>query len=338
MKAEDQPEQIERYLFNEMSEAEREQFEDRILADEELFFEIAEAENALVDRYAQNEMSGPELARFEKSLASLPARREKAANAAALLNFMDGGRTETRTITIAERRSVWNKLSDLFSFTSPSFGYGLAGIAVILALATVFLLLENRRLGSEVSSLQGGSEIRPAELDELRRRETQLKTEIENEKDITGDVAADLEAERERVRQLEERVAELNRNNPGPGQPDRTPQMPTVATILLMPYAGTRGGPGPVKRLFFEPTTSKVLVLLVLPDGVNEGGRFSVQLNGKTIADNVKVRVRSGRKSLNVTIPAGDVSNGRNTLTVSNSSGHIGEYIFSAELGRSIAP
>ena len=43
-------EQIDKYLLGEMSESEREKFEDGFVSDDGLFYEIAERENDLVDR------------------------------------------------------------------------------------------------------------------------------------------------------------------------------------------------------------------------------------------------------------------------------------------------
>ena len=73
--------QIDQFLFDEMTDAEREQFEKDFIADDDLFYELADRENALVDAYAKGQLRGAELSRFEKTIATMAARRQKIANA-----------------------------------------------------------------------------------------------------------------------------------------------------------------------------------------------------------------------------------------------------------------
>ena len=117
---------IDSYLFNEMPETERSEFEDRFAGDDILFAEIAERENELVDRYVRNELSEGDRVRFERSLDTVPARKQKVANAAVIREFIASER-ENKTITIAERTGFFSRLAELFTFRSPAFQFASIG-------------------------------------------------------------------------------------------------------------------------------------------------------------------------------------------------------------------
>ena len=292
-------EKIDKYLFNEMPESEREQFEDTFAGDDELFYEIAERENELVDKYTRGEMAGDERVRFERSLRDNPARRQKIENAKILREFIADERAATKTITIAERSGFFSRL---FSF-GPALQFASVGLIVILAVASVFLWSENRRLGS----LQ-------QELAASRQRETDLAARIEEESATAGDLTADLEAERERAAQLEAAIDKLRNNNARP--PVNAPP-PTIATLVLSSF-GIRGDAVPVGRLRLSPGVARVSIVIGIPADVVLNEPVSVVLNGERIAENAKVRVRRGETSVAVTVPAAKLKPGRNELTVND--------------------
>ena len=311
---------IDAYLFNEMPEQEREKFEETMLGDDDMFYEIAERENELVDRYAKNELRGAELERFELSLATLPARRQKIANARVMREFIDSEKAECKAITIAERTGFFAKLAGLLLFKSPAFQFASVGLIGILAVASLFLFLENRRLGS----LQ-------QELAESRRRETQLTTQIESERDATGDLTTDLTAERERIEKLEAAIAKL-RQTATNGKPSTNVAAPTIATLILS--TGFRGtGPAPVSRLELSPGLTRVAVVMSLPAETAAGERVSVKLNGETVADNLRVREKTGgEKTVSVTIPVSRIKEARNELAVIDAKGaSLSSYPFSVK-------
>jgi len=66
-----------RYLFGQLSEQERSEFEDSYLNDPELFEELASVEDELVRSYLRGECSPQEKAELEKRIAASPDWREK---------------------------------------------------------------------------------------------------------------------------------------------------------------------------------------------------------------------------------------------------------------------
>jgi hypothetical protein len=302
----------ERYLLNEMSEKEREQFEDSFLADESLFYTIVERENELVDRYAQGQLSETVRERFERSLDSHPARRQKIANAKMLREFIDSERTEDKTITLAERSGFFSRVAELFSFRSPAFQFASIGLIAILGVASVLLLIENRRLGSLQSKLA-----------ESKQRESELISQIENERGNAEALTAGLNAERERREKLEAEIAKLEegRNSASPKEP---PIRPTIATLVL-PFVTSRGGPSlPSRRLELAAGVTRVSIVVELPPDGPAVERASVRINDKTIA---ALRVRERRMVFGVDRSL--LKTGRNSLIVSTTDGVvIGEYSF----------
>ena len=298
--------EIDGYLFNEMSEREREKFEERFVENEELFFEVAERENELADQYVNGNLSGEHLSRFELSLASNPARRGKVENAKLLRELIAGQKTEHRTITIAERSGFLSKLGSIFSFGSPAFQFASIGLILILALATVFLLVENRRM----NSLQ-------AELATARQREAELSAQIEAERDAASELTSDLTAERERIEKLEAEIARLGRNTSSP-QPERP--SPSIATLLLLP-GGIRGGTAPPKRFDVPKGVVRVAVAIGIPPEAGTVEKVNVRLNGETVAESVRIRVRGDVRTASVTIPATKFKAGRNEIQVTDSAG-----------------
>lgn len=306
--------QIDNYLIGDMSRGDREKFEDTFAGDDELFVEIAERENELVDTYVRGELDSPVLERFERSLDSLPARRQKVANARALNRFVEAER-EVKTITIAERTELASRLADLFTFRSPIIRYAAIAAILLLALAATFLLYENRRL----RSLQD-------ELADARSRAAELTAQIETARETAGELTADLDRERERIASLERDIATLrggDRDNP-----PTNAALPTIATLVLSPVSIRGGSSPPVRRLELTTGVTRVSIVISLP--TETGEQVSVRLNGETVAENVRVRRRNGEKTISVVVPITRIRDQRNSIEIIDPSGKAAiEYPFS---------
>jgi hypothetical protein len=335
--------QIERFLLDDMPDEEREKFEELMLGDDDLLYEVQDAENSLVDRYVSGGLSGAELERFERSLERMPSRRSKAANAAALRTLIDAERVKVPAA--AEPDSLWAKITAAFS--SPAVGFSMAGLIVILAAAAIFLLIDNNRKAAEVARLadEVDSAQRSGRLSELERQiaaslaaEAELQRQIDGEKGVTADLTADLEQARENSRRLEAEVADLRNRRPdsapAPRPNNGTVEAPVIAALILRP-AGTRGGGTKVFSLSDNLNIKRISVLLTLPANTGSDERLDVRLNGKPIARNLKVSIQpSGGKSLAVTVARSALAVGENTLTVTAGEKEIAAYELTAENDR----
>jgi hypothetical protein len=305
--------QIDEYLFNEMSAEEREKVENKFFEDNSLFFEIADRENELVDSYNANRLEGSQLERFERSLVGSPARRAKISNSRVLREFIAEQPADLAAITIAERRSVFSRIAELFAFNSPAFQFASIGLILILALGSIFLFRENRRLGAIQDELAAS-----------RAREAELASQVSSQQDASSDLTADLDAERQRIAQLESEIEKMRTASQNV-QPNR-PVVPTIATLLL-PVTGIRGGPAVVKQLDLDPGVSRVSILLDSLSG-NAGDKVTIELNGAIIARSVELRMKNNSLTASLIVPTAKLVDGRNTMRVVSSGGEIASPTF----------
>lgn len=125
------PDEIRRYLFGEITDRERDAFEESVFSDDGLSYEIAEAENDLVDSYVRNELPEAERRAFEQKFLTTQRRRSKVA-AAAVLAERAYGRGELRGDATAEQGFL-GSLAAFFRPRSFVFAGGLAVIALLVA-------------------------------------------------------------------------------------------------------------------------------------------------------------------------------------------------------------
>lgn len=331
--------EIKRYLYGEMAGEEQAAIEARFFENDELFFEIADAENRLVDLYVRGGLTGEELKRFERSLGKLPERRAKVANAVALQTFFE---EEKRSRPIADavvEQTFRQRLADIFAFKTPAFGYAMGGLLFIFTLASILLLLENRRQSNELARLQNAPinqrefELEN-ELENARTRENELRTLIDAEREASGDLTDELESEKQRRERIQSELDRIKKER------DRTPAVPTpknepapvVASILLTPLIITRGEIGGLsaKNTSVERGTKRVAVRLALPDAVKPEERFSVRLNDQTAARDLAARTsRGGQKTIQLTVSPNDLIDGANKLSVIGADGReVSRYLF----------
>lgn len=333
--------EIKRYLYSEMSDAERAAMEESFFDNDELFYDVLNLENDLVDRYASGKMDGAEIERFERSLENLPERRAKIANAVALRSFIADERAPEKVVAIAEaKQSFGQKLAQFFSIKTPAFAYTMAGLIFLFAASSIFLLLDNNRKSNELARLQNGqsNDLQRKETDlqnrlgEAQTREAELKTQIDSERETSGDLTDELERERQKRREIEADLERLRREKAVPVPPaTAAPPAPVIASILLSPIT-TRGGAPVTQNLSVERGTKRIAVRIVLPENTKTGERFSVALNGKTVAGDVAVLVSGGgQKAVQLTVSPNDLLDGANKLIVTNKTGEqITEYVFNA--------
>jgi hypothetical protein len=300
--------QIDDYLLNKMSADEREKFENRFFEDDDLFFEVAERENTLVDRYVNRDLSAEKRAAFEHALESLPARREKVSNARVLQDLIaDNAPEELQTITIAERQGFLSYIKDLFTFGTPTFQFASVVVIALLALGSVLLLRDNSRLSSIEQQLA-----------ESRQRENELASQIGEERDASGDLTAELNAERDRREALEIELAKLRSS----GSPNTNSMAgPTTIATLVLPAVGIKGGPSPVKRIELAKDVEKVSVLVNALSNVRPGDSLSATLNGTPLSHALRVRDKNGDLQVRLTVEKSQLLDGANSLTLKPQTG-----------------
>lgn len=358
-------EEMKSYLFGELDREERERLEDRFFADDEFFYELAGLEEDLVDRYVRGELAGEELSRFERSIERVPERREKIANARALRVFIgeekkaaaEAAATATAATTaadtaadtaVADRPSFWEKIREFFTLQMPALQYAAAGLILLLLAGSSYLLYERYRLESELAAYRDGQNTRVGELERREKelgaelanvhlREKSLESRLEEKTGETDILGSQLEREQNRRRQLERKLERLRRekgSRVAPDAPRRDPRpKPQIATVVLTPFAGTRGGPpggGGIKTLGLPAGASAVSATLQFPKDA-AGESFTVRFRGRVIvAERRAQTTRSGYKFITVTIPAERLAGpGRdNVISAADTEGNRYSFVF----------
>jgi len=166
-----------RYLFGEVSEEERAEFEDRYLKNSDVFQELIGLENEIIDRYVLGELSPPERERFERSFLTHPERRQTVEIARSLL---------------AHSASVENVSSHVDShfrgerlgFTSKPAAWRMqvaaAAVFLLMTAGIVALLMVNRRMGNEVARLRTEQARTAHDREALRQQMESLKADLQN--------------------------------------------------------------------------------------------------------------------------------------------------------------
>lgn len=331
--------EIKRYLFAEMTDDERAEMEERFFENDDLFFEISDTENRLVDLYAKGKLSGEDLTRFERSLEKFPDRRAKVANAVALQTYIDEERKEEPVPVPIVRKTLRQRLAEFSTFGKPAFGYAMTGMVVLFTLASVFLLLDNRRKTEELARLQneqnGDRTVWQQRERELQNELINLRETFDRENEASGELSEQLENRQARIEQLQAELERLRREN---NQAPRTPTQssaPTIASFFLAPAIGGRGGNTDTtpRQISVERTVKRISIRLALPDGAVRNERFFVKLNEKIVAQNLPVRVStSGQLSLQLTIKAEDLAEGLNRLAAVDKTGkEVSKYLFNMQ-------
>jgi hypothetical protein len=110
-------ETITRYLLDDLPEDARAALEDSFLGDEELFAQIADAENDLVDDYVAGHLNAKNRALFETNYLALPENREKVAAAKLLLEnrkLVSSSVTGDSAARQEDKASFWQSIGAFF--------------------------------------------------------------------------------------------------------------------------------------------------------------------------------------------------------------------------------
>lgn len=298
-------------------------------------------ENDLVDRYARGELAGEDLKRFERSLDSVPERREKVANAFALREFIKEERTAAiESVKIEEASpTFWEKISAFFTLQ-----YASAALMVLLIAGTSYLLYERYQLNQELANYRETQDTRVNELEkqeqilqdklrETEEREQNLTKEINSKQGQTDILSEQLEsekAERQKLKNELERLRKERNDLPPIKQRKTQPPKPTIATILLTPFSGSRGGDsGGIRSVKINPNTSMITATLQIPkESIAES--FTVRFGSTNLTQNIKPRkTKTGYKFITISLSTKQISADKdNVISVTDNEGNRYNFVF----------
>jgi len=134
----DERETIFRYLLGQMSEPERQEFQDRLFSDDEFFDSVTELETDLIDAYARGELTPGERELMEQSLLVSPAAQKRVEFATALAGIVSSGASPVSSPRPARFGPRWLPIAAM----------------VVLAAAVGALFFQNRDLRNRIETLQ----------------------------------------------------------------------------------------------------------------------------------------------------------------------------------------
>jgi hypothetical protein len=289
-----------RYLLGQMSDAERSSFEEQYQKDTDLFHELAELENDLIDLYALGALSASEQEQMRSFLAD-PDRQKRLAFAKTLSGYPDSGLESVRP-TGPKAQASWLSWQ-------PSKQLAVRAIAAAAAAAMIvgvfWLLVSNRDLRKELEALRN-------QQSNAQKTEQALQQQIDT-----------------LTRQLEQR----DKNAKGSEQD----QLLAQNTVSFSLSSDVVRGNGRAPTLTIPPPATFVVLNVTVPGHVpSTYDLFLETADGNSVWHQKHVRARSAdgpNTQLTIKVPSRSLKAGdyvlRVTTTVDQKSEDVAGYSFS---------
>jgi hypothetical protein len=292
---------IRRYLLGDLSEQEREQVEQRLMSDDDLYQQLLVAEDELIDEYVSDELPEQERAKFGRHFLSVPELRQDVKFAAALRKHaLETAQQDVVAPKPAApaRVSPFGWLGTLFM--RPAFGASLAAAFLAAVVLAAWLAAQNSQLRRQVGQLQARQSPTPEPAPELqeqlaseRLRNEQLSAELRRQQELLADESRKLQEAREAQGQQQ---AASGRT--------QTPRQGVATFIALALTPGVVRDSGEMKKVSLSPETREVRVRLDLAAGGYSGYRAALRkADGREVWTARRLRA-VGAKYVQVNIPA----------------------------------
>lgn len=286
------------YLLGELPEADQSALEERYFNDPQMFEQLVETENDLVDRHARNQLPADLRVRFELQYLNNPHRRERLKLAQAITSRLDQRKVaDGAPARVEPRRSEVSWWQRATAGLSPALRYSLAFASLLLVLFAAWLLVGNWR---------------------RQRAAAESQAAAQRERDRA-------EQERNRIPEVA-KGPEVAQPTPQPSPqpspaPVTSPEVGPSSVTLALTFGGVRGGGGGgAASVKLAPSTTKLRLVLNLD--ANEYPSYQVSLrtsNGTSVLAQTGLKPRSvnGRGQLVFSAPAARLNSGEYVVTVS---------------------
>lgn len=298
---------MQQYLLGDLSEQEQSVLEEKYFADPQVFQQLLNAESEMVDKYARGQLPKDVRERFESFYMRHPARRERAAFAAALTSKLDRSAEPVAAAVAPQGErlnahvSWWRKLVAPLRIQQSALGFSIAlATLIIVVMGVAWFFIESRQRPPRQTAQT------PAAHETPQRSES--PTQVEN-------------------RPAQELAVEAPSVEPSPKQtPKQTPtpnptNAPPVVSLILSIGAVRGGGDSNQTPTFIIPKgTAQIRLQLNMKSNEYPSYRMSLQtIAGAEIfsRQNVKpVRAKSGARFV-FTVPSGKLASGEYVLKLS---------------------
>lgn len=292
---------IRRFLLGDLSEQEREQVEQRLMSDDDLYQQLLVAEDELIDEYVSDELPEQERAKFSRHFMSVPELRQDVKFAAALRKH--ALETAPREVVAPKppapaRVSSFGWLGALFA--RPAFGASLAALLLAAVVLAAWLAAQNSQLKRQLGQLQARQSPTPQPAPDLqeqlaseRLRREQLSAELRRQQELLADESRKLREAREA--QGAQQTANARTQPPRQG---------VAAFVALALTPGVVRDSGELKKVSLSPDTREVRVRLDLAAGGYSSYRAALHKADSREVWAARGLRATGSKYVQVNIPA----------------------------------
>lgn len=264
------------YLLGDLPENERLRLEEEFFRNDEAFESLKALEDELAYDYAQGTLSDIQRKQFEQRFLQSPQQSTRIALAQAVLesvaNVAAKRNSEVRTL-LPQKPSFLQVIGDFFRLQSSGLQAGLATACLLLLLGGSWLLFQTVRLRNQVDKLE------VARVEQEQQR-IQLEQLAKDQRLNSEKLNTELENERRRRSELQQ---EIERQKKGSGLSAESPDQAGLPSFLLLP--GLSRDIDSTPRLSIPATGSQIRLQLKLKrPGVYRSYQLILQdLDGKTL-------------------------------------------------------
>ncbi len=291
---------IRRYLFGELSEDEQAALEERYFTDQQVFDQVVEAENKLVDDYARGRLTPQSHQKFEQYYLTHPSRKERSKLAQALVTKLDHAEEDHWAADFPVKTVPWwRRVLQPVPATNRALAFSVSLALLLLMLGAVWLLLQTRRLREDLvqnQSARGAQE----------QRERDMQQQLADERNRTKDLSDELARLRSQVRE-------------SPPEGPANPATRTIATLLLTALGTRRAEMRPAPTLTIPTGTEQVRIQLSVRGSDYPKYNAVLQaIGGEAVfsRDGLKPKITKSGATFVLMAPARDFATGDYILTL----------------------
>ncbi|HRH44207.1 MAG TPA: hypothetical protein PKY82_21420 [Pyrinomonadaceae bacterium] len=323
-------EMMRRYLLDQMSDEELNSIEEKFLADDDFFDEIAAVEDELYYDYKAGNLSANDKIAFEKKFLATSADLQKADFAQALLQAT----TEVSAQETAP--GLWQSVVAFFNFSNASLRLGTAAASILLLFIVGFLIFNNLNKQkidvAEVPEVPETQTPTPTLIDEKiieqkQKEKSELERKLAEEKqksELDANKIKEIEKQKEKI----QNEIEKNQNK------QITPEQPQKSFIaLILSPSLVRGSGAKTAKVKVTPELKTInLTLPIKKDFQNEEFKIVVRNidSGATVSSS---NARTGKKTaVSVGISAKNLQRGAyEVVLITPENEELASYYFNVE-------